>query len=111
MSRHAELTAPLGQPHDVDHADGRSLDRFDGIELVGFGRRRASQIEDALGFYVQRMHDIVTDQFEAWIPDQMPDVLFGTGEEIVHADDVIAAFDKSVAKMTAQKSGSAGDKN
>ena len=41
----------------------------------------------------------------------MKDILFSTGKEIVEANHVIASFEQALAKMAAEKTSSAGNKN
>ena len=49
------------------------------------------------------------DEFEIRIFEEMRDVLFAAGEEIIDANDIVAVLEQPVAKMGAKKSGAAGD--
>ena len=47
-------------------------------------------------------------QLEALGADEMRDVALGAGEEIVDADDVVAALQQALAQMRAEEPGPAG---
>ena len=108
--QHSRSTT-LGETHDVDHPHRGRLNRFDGVVLVRFGRGRTRQIEDPIGFDIQRMYEIVANQLKARMPDQMPDVLFGARKEVVDADHIIATFNQSIAEMTSQKPSATSNKD
>ena len=87
------------------------FDRLDGIELIRHRRRGTGQIEDASDLDGQRMHDVVSDEFEPRMTDQVRDIGFATGEEVVDANHFVPAFDQTIAQMASQESGTAGDEN
>ncbi len=57
------------------------------------------------------MNDVVADQLEPGVGEQVSDVLLPPCEEVVHANDIVAACDEAVANVAAQETGSAGDKD
>ena len=95
---------PFGQAEAIDRPHDRSLGRLDRIVLVMRRRGRAGQIVNAINLELERVDDIVTDQFEVRIPQQMFDVLFSSGEKIVEADDIMPLTDETVAQVGSQKS-------
>jgi hypothetical protein len=50
----------------------------------------------------------VVDKSELGMADQMGDIIGRSGDEIIHANNIVAFADESVAKMRAQKSGATG---
>lgn len=48
-------------------------------------------------------------QLEVWVIEQMQDVVFGAGEEVVQADDIVAVVQQSFAQVRAEEAGTAGD--
>jgi hypothetical protein len=59
---------------------------------------------------VDKLGNIVVIKLEVLVWKQMFDVFQITGNKVIHADDMIALFDESVAQMRTKKSGSTGDK-
>ena len=70
---------------------------------------RAGQVVDLVHFQVEWEGHVVADQFEAWVRQQMFDVLARAGEEVVHADDFAAFIQQAFAEVRSQKSRSARD--
>ena len=103
--------ASLGQAKNVDHADGGGLDGFDGVVLVRLGGGGAGQIVDLVGLDIDRVDNVVADQFEPRVTEKVADIVLVSSEEVVEADDFVTAFDEAIAEMRTEKSGSAGDKN
>jgi hypothetical protein len=76
------------------------------------GRRcGASEVIDAVDLELERVDHVVADQLKAGIADQVLDVGFATGEEVVEAYDFVALFDEAITEVGTEESGSAGDKN
>lgn len=73
------------------------------------GASRARQVEDAIDFEKNRFRDIVTEQFEVGVIPQMLHVYPTTRKEIVEANDLVPVREQTLAQMTSQESGSAGD--
>src|SRR6056297_2593187 len=61
--------------------------------------------------HVYKLRDIVFDEAESGMTEQMVDVGEIAGNEIVHAEDLVALLEKPVAKMASEKSGSAGNQS
>jgi len=55
--------------------------------------------------------DVVPHEFEALVREEMRDVLFPAGEQIVDADDFVTVLEQTIAQMRAKEAGTAGDKN
>ncbi len=100
--------AAFGESHDVDHADRRGLDRLDWVELIRLRRCGAREVEDSIGFDIQRMHDVMSNQLKPWMADQMANVVLRPGEEVVDANDFVTPFNQSIAKMTSKKPSATG---
>jgi len=45
----------------------------------------------------------VPHQFEVRVADQVADVVLGSGEEIIHAQDIVPIGDQAIAQVRAQK--------
>ena len=58
---------------------------------------------------LQRMRDVVADELEAVVFPQRLDVLQSAGDEVIHADDFIAALEETFAQMGTDEAGAAGD--
>ena len=100
--------AALGQ---AEHANGTEDGRFDGLDrivLIVAWCGGTSEIVDFVDFQKERMDNIVTEQLEIWTFEQMNNVGFLAGEEIIGADDIVARIDEPLAQMRAQKARSAG---
>ena len=95
----------------IDRAHDVGLDGLDRIVLVMDRRRGASEIIDLIDLEQDRLGHIVTDELEIVVVQQMRDVLFAAGKEIVETDDLVAFIKKPFAKMRTDKPGPAGDKN
>jgi hypothetical protein len=49
-------------------------------------------------------------QLEVRVFQQVCDVVFGAGEEVVQADDIVAVVQQAFAQVRAEETGAAGDK-
>src|SRR2546423_6549018 len=72
------------------------------------GRRRTRQVVDLIDLDIERKSDVVPHQLEARIPEQMLDVPFGAGEEIIRAENVLPGRHKALAQMRAEEACAAG---
>ena len=57
------------------------------------------------------MDDVVPQQFKIFVAKQMGDIRLLAGEEVVHADNIVAVSHESLAEMAAEKSGTTSDQN
>jgi hypothetical protein len=53
----------------------------------------------------------VADEFEAVVVEEVLDVAFSAGEEVVEADDFVAFVEEAFAEVGAEEAGSAGDED
>ena len=75
---------------------------------------------DAIGPGLARVHradaaqvdwHVVAHDLEIGAAQKVSDVVLGAGEEVVHAQDVVAVLEESFAEVGAEEAGAAGDKN
>ena len=59
--------------------------------------RRTSQVVKFIYFYIKRERNVMSNDFKIAIIQQMIDVLFCAGKEIVYADDVVAVAQQMLA--------------
>jgi hypothetical protein len=86
----------LGETQHIYRAVYRRFCGLHRIVLVLDRRRGASQVVDFVDFDVQGKGDIVAHKFKARVGVQMSDVVFGSREEIVHADNLMAIGQQSI---------------
>jgi hypothetical protein len=79
--------------------------------LVVHGGRRAGEIVDLVDLHIERKRHVVTHQLEAFDAEQMRDVAFGAGEEVVDTDKVGAALQQALAQMRPEEAGPTGHQN
>jgi hypothetical protein len=72
--------------------------------LVVYRAGWARKVPDLVDFYEERKRHIVPEKLEPGVSDQVSDVSLLPGEQIVHAQDIVARLQKAIAKMRAQKS-------
>ena len=53
--------------------------------------------------------DVVVNKAEPIVVSKVSHVLLRTGDQVVHAEDVTAALEKSIADVRADETGGAGD--
>jgi len=99
----------LGQAEAIYRAHDRGLGRLDRIVLVVHRRSRAREIVDLIDFQFEGIHDIMSHQLEIRIFEQVRDIAFTPGKEVVHTDHFVALEEESFRKMGAEKAGSACD--
>ena len=87
------------------------FNRLHGVKLVVDGGGRTGQVVDFVHLHIQREGYVVADDFEARVGEQVFDVLLGTGEEVVDADDFAAVLQQPFAKVGSEESGSARDED
>src|SRR5262245_37464879 len=75
------------------------------------GRRGTGEVVDLIDFKPQRMRDIVADEFKVRLVQQMLDVRLLAGEEVVNANDIIAARDEPIAEVRPEEAGAASDED
>ncbi len=83
----------------VHGSDYGGLQGLDGVELVVRGRRRAREVIDAVHLELERIDDVVTDQFKSRVSQEMLNVCLSTGEEVVQANHVVSLLDETFAKV------------
>jgi hypothetical protein len=69
------------------------------------------KVVDFIHFKEKRMDNIMPDQFEVSVGKKMTDVVFGTREKIIDTDNIRALFQKGIAEMASEKSGSSCDQD
>ena len=74
--------------------------------LVVDWRCRACEIVDLVHFNFEWIGYVMPDELKVIVWEQMTDVFFVAGEEIVEANDFVALLNESVTKMAAEESGS-----
>ena len=99
----------LCQPEHVHRPEEARLDRLDRVVLVVHGRRRARQVVDLVDLEQDLLDHVVADQLEVWPVHQVRDVVLGAREEVVEADDVVAALDEEGAEVGPDESRAARD--
>ena len=72
------------------------------------GSGGAGQVVNLIHFQPDRLGHIVPHEFEIRQLQQMRDVGFLAGEEVIQADDVVALSDEPFAEVRPEKTGSAG---
>ncbi len=65
------------------------LGRLHGVMLVVNGRGGTGEIVDLVDLDIERKRHVVPHQFKARMADQVLDVAFGAGEEVVDADHIV----------------------
>jgi hypothetical protein len=75
------------------------LGRLHRIELVVNRRSRASEIVNFVDLDIKRESHVVPNQFKIRIPNQVCDVVFATGKEIVNAQNVIPSRKQSFTQV------------
>ncbi len=85
----------LGQAQHVDRTMHRGLDGLDGVELIVNGRRRAGEVVDLVDLDIKRERYIVPKDFETRMADQMGDVVFGAGIEVVGANHITVRLEQA----------------
>src|SRR5207245_131690 len=73
------------------------------------GRRGEVQVVVDVAIQLQRVRDVVADKAEAIVPAQRLDVAQRAGDEVVHADDLVAPGQETLAEMGTDEPRSAGD--
>ena len=53
--------------------------------------------------------DVVADEGEVFVAAEVGDVFGFAGDEVIHADDLVAFFEEEIAEVGTEESGSAGD--
>jgi hypothetical protein len=57
------------------------------------------------------MDNIVPDQFEVSVGKKMTDIIFGAREKIIDTDNISSVFQKGIAEMASEKSGTSCDQD
>ena len=84
---------------------------MDGVKLVMGRGGGAGQVVDLVHFHHAGNGDVMADYFKSGIVRQVKEVLLAAREEVVHADDFMAFFQKPFAEVGADEAGSSGDQN
>ena len=101
----------LGKTQHVDGAMYAGLGGLHGIVLIVDGGCRAGEVIDLVHLHIEREGDIMPQKLKAWKAEQMVDIAFCSGEEIIDANNLVAVGKQPVAEMRAQESGSTCDQN
>jgi hypothetical protein len=95
----------------MSNAQDIGLNGSDRIELIIDGRGRVGQVKDLVHFQINRIDNVVADQFEVVTIQEMTDILLGAGEEIIQAEDIVRILQQAFAEVGTEKSGTAGDQD
>jgi hypothetical protein len=71
----------------------------------------ASEIVDLVDFDIEREGHVMPLDFEVRIVEQVRDIRFLPGEEIVDAQHVMPVIEQARAQMAADEAGAAGDQD
>ena len=64
---------------------------------------------DAVDLQLDRLGDIVADQFEAWMSHPLGNIGFPAREVVIEADHFLARFHLAIAEMGAKETSATGD--
>ena len=68
------------------------------VVLVMNRRCRTGQVVDFVDLDIERESHIVAHQLEVRVIEQVNDVVFAAGEEVIDADDVVAFFKQTAGR-------------
>ena len=94
----------FGKPQHVDGAVNAGLGGLHGIVLVMNGRGRTGQIIYLVHFHIERKGHVMAHQFEMGVGEEMLYIVLGAGEEVVHAEHVIAVVQQPLAQVGSKES-------
>ena len=101
----------LGETEHVDRSVHAGLGRLNRIMLVVDRRGRTGEIVDLVHLHEERECHVVPLELESGMVQQVRDIGTRSGEQIVHAQDLVPFVDQPFAQMRAQESGASGDQN
>ena len=96
----------LGKPKTIYGSHYGSLHRLDRVELVVNGRGRTGEVVDLVHLGLERIHHVVAKKLEARVARKVGDVSPATREEVVKAQHLVPFAKQTLAKVTAEKTGS-----
>jgi len=89
----------FGESEHVDGSHDGGFDGLDGVVLVMDGRGRAGEVVDFVDFERDGVYDVVADELEIGFGEEVCDIGFLAGEEVIEADEIVALCDEAVAEM------------
>lgn len=100
---------PFREAEAMHRTEHGGLGGFDRVVLVMRRRGRTSEVENLIHLEHERLCDVVSNQLKMRIIDQMQHIALPAGKIIIHANDIVAVFDETIAEMGAEESGTAGN--
>ena len=88
-----------GELEHVHHPEHRTAGGLDRVFLIMDRRGRAGEIVNLVELPPERLRDVVQHERETLIVEQIVDVLFRAGEEIVERGDLVAVREQTAAEM------------
>ena len=64
---------------------------------------------DAIYLKLDRLGDVMADQFKAWMSDPSPNVFFAACEVVIESENLLAFFHQPVDQVGANKASAACD--
>ena len=101
----------LGQAEHIDCSVNRGLGGLDRIILVVDWRSRACHVENFINLNIEWESNVVPEYLEAWIGQKVSNVGFGSGEEIVKAQNFVAVFEQYFTEMRTKEACSTSYQN
>jgi hypothetical protein len=74
-----------------------------------YGRSRASEVEDSIDLRLERIDDVVPEEFKSPLLQQVLDVTSAPGKEVVQAYYFVALVEQTLAKVTAEEARASGN--
>jgi hypothetical protein len=74
-------------------------------------RRGTGQVIDLVDLGKEGMNDVVAHELEIGVAQKVADVVLVSGEEVVHAQDIMPSFQKKIAEMASDEPGTARNQN
>ena len=93
----------LREPEHVDRAVDAGLHGLHRIALIVDRRRRTGEVVDLVALDVQREGHVVAQHLEAPVVQEVVDVAFVSGVEVVHADHLVPLLQKFFAEPAAEE--------